>query len=188
MLHAGRVKLKISMKKNLKDLSAILAILFVLPACGEKNIQPPKNEMAIVQASSKYACQRGTDVPFIRPSLQDCDPGKVKDLFSAVDGNCLEITKSLLVNGASVEKQRCTNIGGFNCETVIFVAARKGFLEIAKAILTLKPNVNYTTRLNCGPDFCYAFDSTSPLREAALNGDLEMVRLLVQGGADVNLK
>jgi ankyrin repeat protein len=77
------------------------------------------------------------------------------------------------------EGDRYTEVGGYCCDgvTPLHVAARKGYVEIAKLLLEhgADPNIK-------------DLHGWTPLHDAAYWGNVEVARLLLQHGADPNVK
>lgn len=75
----------------------------------------------------------------------------------------------LLANGANIESR-----GGIAGQTPLFYAAKKGYLSVARILISHGANINATD------DY-----SMTPLLEAAQNGHISMVKMLLRRGANV---
>lgn len=170
----------------------ILAAFGCLIACSKSNDSSPSGgtlgPVAGAVDFKSLSCEKKQDKAVKRPSVNQCDPQLVKDLFKAVDGNCLDVVKNILQKNVNVDMTR--NAGGSGLpddqETPLIVASRMGYLEIAQELVAKKSSPNFVMRTGCGLGGCNRFHYTTPLHTAAKNGDVEMVKLFVQNGADVN--
>lgn len=93
-------------------------------------------------------------------------------LHYAITNGKLEIVKLLLANGA--DKNKRDHIGAYR---PIHWAVSNKQIKIAELLIEKKVNLNKTTD-----------SGDSPLDLAALNGDLDMVKLLVENGANIEKK
>ena len=66
------------------------------------------------------------------------------------------------------------------------VAAQYDFIDSARLLLTHKAAVNTTTLVSANPPYGFALshDARTPLMYAAASGSLDMIRLLLDAGAD----
>jgi ankyrin repeat protein len=89
-------------------------------------------------------------------------------LYEAAGQGNLEAVKQLLKNGDN------PNMGYFGV-TPLYIAAKRGYLEIVEALLAKKANVHMADR-----------DGYTPLHMAAMHGHLEVVNLLLAREANVH--
>jgi ankyrin repeat protein len=97
--------------------------------------------------------------------------GRLTPLGVASFRNFINIVNLLLEKGANVDQ-----ITGSQGATPTFVAADMGHVEVLKALLTKKPDLDMS--INGG---------ATPLNIASQKGHKEIVELLLENGADVNL-
>ena len=105
-----------------------------------------------------------------------------------------EIVKLLLEYGADINESKLLNSG----KSALIVAADYGFTDIVKILLEngADPDildvahVGYGVRVLFSPDCTHerAINGWSALMYAAWSGDAEMVELLINAGADVNIR
>jgi len=102
-------------------------------------------------------------------------------LHCAVFAGKAEIVEELLKAGANpnkleIKRSGRADFGGLTKSCALSLAAYQGFINIAQILLAKGANVNPR---NAGP---------TPLYNAALRGDVQMIRWLVKNKADLNMK
>ena len=94
-------------------------------------------------------------------------------LFSACDSDHLELAKMLLKRGADVNEWRKDSEGWATC---LHIASRHGHMPLMRSLIEYGAPVNTVH-----------FSNDSPIIDAAVNGKIDAVRLLLDHGADVDL-
>jgi len=126
-------------------------------------------------------------------------------LHAAVNGNQLAVAKYLLKNGAEVDAQDALG------QTPLYFAAERGSLELARVLVENGADVNKKSQKSWSPLYAATSSNSldvakfliehkatvnyktgdgahSPLLIAAFNNNVEMVRLLLDSGADASAK
>ncbi len=105
--------------------------------------------------------------------------------FAMTTDESLEYTEALQKGDvALVKKMLDENIVGINEKreffgwTALQIASNKGQLAVVKELLKYKPNLNYQHEMT----------KNTALHLAAMNGYKDVVKTLVDAGADINLK
>ena len=120
-----------------------------------------------------------------------CGENKFSPLLNAIKGNYVPLIKLLLEYGADV------NLSHQNSTSPLMVALYFGYKESCEVLIRSGANVNSVHKtLHMGPaDNSRSIVLTqlglhnhlTPLMEASSHGNVDMIRLLVNNGADVNL-
>ena len=136
----------------------------------------------------------GNTPPIVEPASEEpaslsLDASDVHDImWRAIEDGKIEVVKSLIKQGFAVNTEAN---GG---KTALHVAACYRKVEITQFLISHGANVN--AKDNCGDtpllDVPYAssFETlrcNTPLSEAAVKGYIEVARLLISAGADVNV-
>ncbi|XP_048384564.1 ankyrin repeat domain-containing protein 29 isoform X3 [Stegostoma tigrinum] len=91
-------------------------------------------------------------------------------LFLAAQGGHLNVINMLLASGAKIDQPRQDG------STPLFKAAYKGFIEVVRELLA------------CSPSLGILKNGTTALHAAVLGGNVKTVGLLIDSGADPNLR
>ncbi|MHC4620631.1 MAG: ankyrin repeat domain-containing protein [Planctomycetota bacterium] len=117
------------------------------------------------------------EIPTAKPfSVAGDLSDKNTQLIQAAEKGDIQTVQTLLDTGSGVKAN--VNVEQTNGTTALMVAAQNGHMEIVKALLEAKADVNIQRKT----------DGVTALWMAAQNGHVEVVKLLLESKADVNVK